>query len=87
MKTLLLLVFSLFCIGSEAQNHARLLPQPQQIKYGPNQIKLKGLTIYLPLMSAREDIFNANELTEFLRSRTGLNIPIVHEKNGRQIRI
>ncbi len=87
MKAFLLFLLSLVCLAGEAQNHPQLLPQPQQIKYGNARLRLKDLSIYLPMGSAREDIFNASELNSFLTSRTGINIPVVNEKNGRQILI
>ena len=70
-----------------AQDHPVLLPQPQQIKYGNNQVKIADLTIYLPAKSAPEDVFNANELAGFLKSRTGITVPVINEKKGKQVQL
>ena len=64
-----------------------LLPQPQQIKYGNSQLKISDLTIYLPAKSAPEDVFNANELAGFLKSRTGITVPVINEKKGKQVQL
>jgi hypothetical protein len=37
------------------------------------------------LESSREELFNASELSAFLKSRTGIIVPIVNEKSGKQI--
>jgi hexosaminidase len=85
MKNLVLILLSVIWIPCRAQNHPTLLPQPQQIRYGADQLKLTELSIYLPFQSREEDIFSAGELSSYLKSRTGINIPVSHKKMGKQI--
>ena len=79
---LLLLMSFTFC---QAKDHPTLLPQPQEIRYGQSQVRISDLSIYLPFGSSPEDQFNANELAYFLKSRTGISIPLIPLKKGRQI--
>ncbi len=81
IHVLLLMSFT-FC---QAQGHPILLPQPQQISYGQSQVRISDLSIYLPFGSSPEDQFNANELAYFLKSRTGISIPLIPLKKGKQI--
>ncbi len=85
MKTLLLLLISLFGLCAGARGHNYLMPMPQQIKYGKGEIRIADLTVYLPAQSSPEDVFNAGELVTFLRSRTGITVPIARERKGKQI--
>ncbi len=87
MKTTGILLLAFFCIQGLAQNHSQLLPQPREIKYGKDQLRIEDLSIYLPVLSDKEDIFNADNLSSFLKSRTGINVSVVHEKKGKQILI
>jgi hexosaminidase len=85
LKPAIFLLLTVSCLSLEAQYHPALLPQPQLIEYGNSQIRIADLTVYLPSQSAPEDIFNANELSAFLKKRTGINVPVVNEKKGKQI--
>lgn len=87
LKSIIILFLLLSCAVSRAQNHPVLLPQPQQITYGNDHLKLIDLTIYLPSESSREDIFNANELAGYLKNRTGVEVPLIKEKKGKQVLI
>ena len=84
-KPVFILLLILSCAIGRAQNYPVLLPQPQQITYGKNQLRIADLSIYLPSQSSKEDIFNACELSAFLKSRTEISIPVSHEKKGKQI--
>ncbi len=86
-KPIIFLLLSLAFTMVRALDHPVLLPQPQQITYGINQLKIADLTIYLADKSAQEDIFNANELAGFLKSRTGITVPVVNQKKGKQVHI
>lgn len=84
-KPIFILLLALPCAAGRAQNHPVLLPQPQRIKYGSDKLMITDLTIYLPVQSAQEDIFNAGELSASIKSRTGISVPVNHEKKGKQI--
>jgi len=84
-KILMLQVLLLLSGMLVAQDHPALLPEPQQIKYGKGSIQLSGLTIFLSPQSSTEDKFNAKQLSEALKKRTGISVPVVNEKNGKQI--
>jgi hexosaminidase len=86
-KTIIFLLLSSAFVMVRAQDHPVLLPRPQQIKYGNNQLKIADLTIYLPAQSAQDDIFNANELAGFLKNRTGITVPVIKENKGKQVQI
>jgi hexosaminidase len=86
-KAIIFLFLFLSFLMVRAQDHPLLLPQPQQIKYGKNQLRIAELTIYLSAQSAPEDLFNANELAGFLKSRTGITVPVISEKKGKQVQI
>ena len=86
MKKFLLLQVLLLVSGmSVAQDHPALLPEPQQIKYGKGAVQLSGLTIFLPAQSSAEDKFNADQLSEAFKKRTGISLPVVNERKGKQI--
>lgn len=85
MKRLVPLLFTILCFPAVAQKHPQLLPQPQQLKYGNNQLRLKELSIYLPPQAGKEDKFNAMQLNTFLKSRTGIDVRVITERKGNQI--
>ncbi len=84
-KAIKFLILLLFSIPALSQPHPVLLPQPQQIKYGSGQLLISDLTIYLPSGTGQEDIFNAGQLAAFLKSRTGISVPVIKEKKGKQV--
>jgi hypothetical protein len=85
VKPVFILILILLCAIGSAQEHPVLLPRPQQIKYGKDQLRIADLSIYLPAQSTQEDIFNAGELSASINSRTGINVAVTHEKKGKQI--
>jgi hypothetical protein len=62
--------------------HNPLLPRPQRISYGPGHLPVEGLEIEFASPPAPEDRFAARELSKWLGSRAGVEIPI-HESKGR----
>ena len=72
---LLVLLISLLPVGVFGQ-HSPLLPRPQKIQYGPEQLAVKGLGIRFGAAPASEDRFAAAELARALVERTGYQPPI-----------
>ncbi|HVP48143.1 MAG TPA: beta-N-acetylhexosaminidase [Bryobacteraceae bacterium] len=68
---LLLLVPALYA------GHNRLLPQPQQIRYGEGRFALKGVTISFGSTPLTEDLFAADELAKALSDLTGVPVPVM----------
>ena len=85
MKKVFILIFCSFLLDAAAQDHPALLPVPQDIKYGSGRLIIKGLTIFLPENASPEAVFNAAELSGFIKKRTGINLPVVNQKKGNQI--
>ena len=61
--------------GAGGQNNP-LLPRPQQIRYGPRELAVQGLTILLEAGASGEDRFAAQTLSTFLSQRVSTAVPI-----------
>ncbi len=68
--------------GAGAQ-HNPLLPRPQQIRYGPGQLAVRGLTIRRAAETGVEDQFAAQMLSNFLSHRASEAIPIAQGEGSR----
>ncbi|HET7213243.1 MAG TPA: family 20 glycosylhydrolase [Terriglobia bacterium] len=66
--------------GLAAQN--RLLPQPQQITFGPGHLAVRGLEIEFASPPSPEDRFAADQLSKWLGSRAGSEIPTWETKGS-----
>ena len=77
MALLLLVVLFVGTISPvrAAQNNP-LLPRPQQIQYGPHEVRVRGLGIRLPSKATAEDWFSANTLSACLSDRAVSPIPV-----------
>jgi len=53
-----------------------LLPAPQKIQYGKQNVPVRGFSIYLPPNCAPEDQFAAEELSVFLCARAAARFPV-----------
>ncbi len=62
--------------------HNPLLPRPQQINYGAGHLLVQGLEIEFASPPAPEDRFAAQELSKWLGSRAGVEIPIHESKES-----
>src|SRR5260370_34287234 len=49
------ILIALLLLPCAAGAHSPLLPKPQQIRYGPGNLSLNGLSIVLPADAANED--------------------------------
>jgi hypothetical protein len=58
-------------------DHHRLIPQPQQIRYGEGILALKGVTISFGSTPLAEDLFAADELASALAELTGTRAPVM----------
>src|SRR5712692_5214665 len=72
-------LIALLLLPCAAGAHSPLLPKPQQIRYGPGNFSLNGLSIVLPADAASEDQFAARELSLMLSEHTSTAAPILHE--------
>jgi len=78
--TALVMFFLLPARGLAAHNP--LLPSPQQITYGTGHLAVRGLGIELASSPSPEDRFAAQELSKWLGSRAGVEIPIRESKGS-----
>lgn len=62
--------------------HNPLLPHPQQIKYGAGHLNARGLAIVFASPPGPEGRFAARQLSKWLGSRAGVNIPILEGKGS-----
>lgn len=62
--------------------HGPLLPQPQQITYGMGHLAVQGLGIEFATPPSPEDRFAATQLSKWLGSRAGTEIPIWENKGN-----
>ncbi|HET7101752.1 MAG TPA: family 20 glycosylhydrolase, partial [Terriglobia bacterium] len=62
--------------------HNPLLPRPLQISYGAGHLRVDGLEIGFASTPAPEDRFAARELSKWLGSRAGVEIPIRESKGS-----
>jgi len=85
MKHIIFLPVFMFSVTITGQGHNTLLPQPQEIRYGSGKLPLAELTIYLPPKASEEDRFNASQLSDYLGRRTGIVLPVVNVRQGRQV--
>src|ERR1700693_277519 len=76
------LLIAVFCFATMAAAHPPLLPKPQQIRYGPGQLPLRGLHIRLAGDAADEDRVAANELAAILSTRSKTSIPAAQSLDG-----
>jgi hypothetical protein len=78
MMALLLLAVLLLAANAPAQvaEHAALLPPPQQILYGSQEVRVRGLAVRLPADPTPEDRFAANTLSACLSNRALEPIPV-----------
>ena len=82
-RGIVLLVSMVVCRAGYAE-HSPLLPRPQQVRYGPGSIAVRGLRITLLSPPDTEDSFAAEELRSWMRERTGLDVSI--KSNGNEQR-
>ncbi len=68
--------------GSLTAAHRPLLPQPQQIQYGPGRLVLRGLSLSFASSPSPEDQFAAAELSSALSRVAGASIPVVGAPPG-----
>lgn len=73
-------VFILLLTPTLCADHNRLLPRPQQIRYGAGNLGLKGVTVAFESRTTDEDLFAANELATALGDITGNNVPVTTGK-------
>jgi len=59
-----------------------LLPRPQQITYGAGRLAVRGLGIEFVSSPSPEDRFAAHQLSKWLGSRAGTEIPIWESKGS-----
>jgi hexosaminidase len=78
----LLIVLCLAAPMSAIAAHNPLLPRPQQINYGPGLLSVRGLAIEFASPPGPEDRFAAQELSKWLGSRAGVDIPIRENKES-----
>ncbi len=57
--------------------HNRLLPQPQQVRFGAGSLALRDVTISFASIPEAEDLFAADELASALGSLTGASVPVM----------
>ncbi len=74
MRNLSLLAFFWFA-ALAAGGHRTLLPAPQQVTYGPGQLRLRGVEIAFASTPSAEDRFAAAELSAALGA-SGTKVPI-----------
>src|SRR5712692_9183405 len=77
-----MIVAALFCwllplVPSLYADHNRLIPRPQQIRYGEARLALKGVTISFGSSALAEDLFAADELASALADLTGARVPVM----------
>jgi hexosaminidase len=78
--TALLMFFLVPAWGRAAHNP--LLPRPQQVTYGAGHMAVRGLAIKFASPPSSEDRFTAQELSKWLGSRAGAEIPIREGKGS-----
>ena len=61
-------------------DHNRLLPRPQQVRYGAGSFALKDVKISFASSPLAEDLFAADELASRLAERTGATFPVMRGK-------
>src|SRR5437867_13041917 len=66
-------------VGSRAE-HNRLLPRPQQVRYGAARLPVRGLSIRFASAPSAEDRFAADTLARFLSDRAVGSIPVSEER-------
>ncbi len=69
----LVLPFPSAGIGAD---HSPLLPRPQEIRYGPGHLRVRGLTVHLPAVAGAEERFAAQEIANFLSERAGVLVAV-----------
>jgi hexosaminidase len=77
------MLFALIVIlpGRCAADNNPLLPRPQEIHYGADELSLRGLSICFASSPSSEDRFSASELSDALSARAEASIPI--EEGGK----
>lgn len=77
----LFLILAVFLGGMpspiQAAERSPLMPRPQEIQYGPGQIRVRGLVIKLPPKATAEDKFAANTLSACLTRQAGAPVSVV----------
>src|SRR5437588_4050653 len=68
-------------VGSRAE-HNRLLPRPQQVRYGSGRLPVRGLSIRFASAPSAEDRFAAETLARFLSDRAEGPIPVSEERGS-----
>src|SRR5437867_8769557 len=71
-------------VGSRAE-HNRLLPRPQQVRYGSGRLPVRGLSIRFASAPSAEDRFAAETLARFLSDRA--QAPTSISEDGRSERV
>lgn len=62
---------ALACGSLSAAPHSPLIPRPQEIRYGPGNLPLRGLTIHFASDPGPEDRFTARDLASQLSAKAG----------------
>ena len=85
MQLAVVLALILFPDSARAagSQHNPLLPRPQQMRYGPGELAVRGLTIRLEAGAGTEDRFAAQVLSTFFSQRTSAAVPIVEAEVAR----
>ena len=73
-------------VGSRAE-HNRLLPRPQQVRYGSGRLPVRGLSIRFASAPSAEDRFAAETLARFLSDRAEGPIPVSEERGSDRVRV
>jgi hexosaminidase len=73
---LLLTYMILFPVVVFSAEHNPLLPRPQQTRYGPGRLIVRGLSIQLPTTPAEEDRFAADTLAKGLENICDEKLPV-----------
>ena len=75
-QCLILIVLCVVCSVSTRAAHNPLLPRPQQVSYGTSHLSVRGLGIEFASTPSPEDRFAAEQISKWLESRAGSEIPI-----------
>ncbi len=68
---------ALCCTGTLRAQHARILPEPQTVRYGSGIVAIHTLGIGFASAPSTEDRFAAQELASGLVEKTGIRLPVL----------
>ena len=76
-------LMSMLTLAAAARaEHIRLLPRPQQVRYGSGRFPVRGLSIRFASAPSAEDRFAAETLARFLSHRAEGPIPVSEERGS-----